>query len=353
MNIKKSLTLVCLVILSMASCKKTPKEAPEKQEPISEEVMDISQAFAIEILDEEALKIIDSTASIEVLASGFTWSEGPLWIDEGKYLLFSDIPNNKVYKWDSQKKDTTTYLHPSGFLGKVSDDFKEPGSNGLTLDGNGQLVLMQHGERRVARMTAPLSQPKSEFEPLVDNYEGKRFNSPNDGYFDKQGNFYFTDPPYGLPKGMDDPEKELDFQGVYCLKTSGELVLLDKLSRPNGICLSPDHDILYVAVSDSKHAVWYQYDVKEPGVVENKKLFHDATHLMGKEGHQGAPDGLKVHSQGYVLATGPGGLWIFDPSGKTLAKVYTGQRTSNCVLSTDEKQLFLTADDYLLKVSLK
>ena len=353
MNIKTNLALGCLIILSMVSCKQAPKKASEKQEPVSREVVAISDAFAIEILDEEALKIIDSTAAVEVLASGFAWSEGPLWIDEGKYLLFSDIPNNKVFKWDSQTKDTTTYLHPSGFLGEVGDDFKEPGSNGLTLDSNGQLVLMQHGERRVARMTAPLSQPKPEFEPLVDNYEGKRFNSPNDGCFDKQGNFYFTDPPYGLPKGMDDPEKELDFQGVYCLKTSGKLVLLDTLTRPNGIGLSPDQDKLYVAVSDSKHAVWYQYDVKEPGVVENKKLFHEVTHLMGKEGQQGAPDGLKVHSQGYVLATGPGGLWIFDAAGKTLARIYTGQRTSNCALSTDEKQLFLTADDYLLRVQLK
>ncbi|MCL6267884.1 SMP-30/gluconolactonase/LRE family protein [Flagellimonas myxillae] len=349
---KRNIALGCLAALFAMSCKQTAKKEPVKSEQPTEEVNDITKAFGIEILDEEALKIIDSKASIQLLASGFEWSEGPLWIDDGEYLLFSDIPNNKVYKWDT-KNDTITYLNPSGYLGETNEDFKEPGSNGLVLDSEGRLVLMQHGERRVGRMVAPLDQPKPVYEALVDNYQGKRFNSPNDGFFDSQGNLYFTDPPYGLPKGMEDPEKELDFQGVYCLKNTGELVLLDKLTRPNGICLSPKEDKLYVAVSDAKHAVWYQYDVVEPGKVEHKTLFHDATHLMGKEGQQGAPDGLKVHSLGYVLATGPGGLWIFDDSGKTLARIYTGQRTSNCALSTDEKQLFLTADDHLLKVDLK
>ncbi len=307
--------------------------------------------FAIEILDDMALELIDADAQIEVIGSGFTWTEGPLYISDGDYLLFSDIPNNKVFKIDA-KGNTSEYLFPSGFLGNCSD-CAEPGSNGLLLSPNGELVLMQHGERRVAKMISSLDDPKPEYEALADNYEGQRFNSPNDGVFDAKGNLYFTDPPYGLPKQMDDPTKELDFQGVYCLKTSGEIVLIDKLSRPNGVAVSTDGLKLYVAVSNPEHAVWYQYDIMETGNVVNKKVFFNVTDLIGKEGQQGLPDGMKMHSKGYLFATGPGGIWIFDLDSKPIARIHTGEKTANCAFSSNEKTLFMTADDYVLKVSLK
>ncbi|SIS99424.1 gluconolactonase [Zobellia uliginosa] len=307
--------------------------------------------FSVEILDSEALQVIDANAKIEVIGSGFAWTEGPLWIADGDYLLFSDIPNNTVFKIDALG-NTSEYLKPSGYLGK-SDYGAEPGSNGLLLNPKGELVLMQHGERRVAKMKSGLNAPKANYEAIADSFEGKRFNSPNDGVFDADGNLYFTDPPYGLPQQMDDPQKELDFQGVYCLKTSGEIVLVDKLSRPNGIAVSPDASKLYVAVSNPEHAVWYQYDILSTGRVENKRIFYDLTPLVGQEGQQGLPDGMKMHSKGYLFATGPGGVWIFNGSGKPLAKIHTGEKTANCAFGKDEKILYLTADDYIFRVLLK
>ncbi|WP_276165857.1 SMP-30/gluconolactonase/LRE family protein [Zobellia alginiliquefaciens] len=307
--------------------------------------------FSVEILDDEALSIIDENAEIKIIGSGFTWTEGPLWIADGDYLLFSDIPNNTVFKIDALGK-TSEYLKPSGYLGK-SGYGAEPGSNGLLLSPEGKLILMQHGERRVAQMTADLGAPKAEYVALADSFKGKRFNSPNDGVFDADGNLYFTDPPYGLPKQMEDSNKELDYQGVYCLKTSGEVVLVDKLSRPNGVALSNDGSKLYVAVSNPEHAVWYQYDIFDAGTADNKKLFYDVTNLIGQDGQQGLPDGMKMHSKGYLFATGPGGVWVFNETGKALARIHTGEKTANCAFGKDEKVLYLTADDYIMTVSLK
>lgn len=307
--------------------------------------------FSIEILDDEALEIIDPDEEIKVIGSGFEWTEGPLWINNGNYLLFSDIPKNKVFKIDGDG-NTSEYIHPSGYSGKEPYG-KEPGSNGLLLSPDGALVLLQHGDRRIAQMKAALNDPKPEYETLTDNYKGKKFNSPNDGVFDADGNLYFTDPPYGLPEQMEDSAKELDFQGVYCLKKSGELILVDTLSRPNGIAFSPDGSKLYVAVSDPEHAVWYRYDITNPGKTVNKQLFFDVSDLVGIEGQQGLPDGMKVHEKGYLFATGPGGIWIFNSNAKPIARIYTGQATSNCAFTTDQKTLFMTADDYVLKMKLK
>ncbi len=338
--------LIFLTILCSCSGCKEGKQETERESTSSKQ-----WEFRIEILDEQATEIIDEDASIKVLASGFTWTEGPLWIEKGGYLIFSDIPNNKVYKLDAQG-DTTTYITPSGYTG-VGSYGSEPGSNALLLNQNGELILMQHGDRRVAIMNASIENPESNFNTVVDNYRGQKFNSPNDGVLDRLGNLYFTDPPYGLPHKMEDIGKELPFQGVYGQLASGELVLLDSLTRPNGITLSTDQKRLYVAVSDPNHAVWYQYDLITPGQVANKQIFYDATVLVGQEDQQGLPDGMKMHSKGFLIATGPGGLWVFNLSGEPVARVYIGQLTSNCALSTDEKRLFLTADDYILEVALK
>lgn len=343
-----------ILILSACKEKKEQREGihgVKTTELVSKKNIDtLNTAFAIEILDNEALNVIDPKSFIEVLATGFSWTEGPLWVEDGNYLLFSDIPNNKVYKLDKNLK-VSTYLEPSGYTGEGSYG-DEPGSNGLVLNKLGQLVLLQHGDRKVAIMNAPLNDSKSDFTTLIGNYMGKKFNSPNDGFFDQEGNFYFTDPPYGLPLKQDDPKKELDFQGVYCLLKSGELVLVDKLSRPNGIAQSPDGKFLYVSVSDPLHAVWYQYEIDKPGKVSSKRLFYDATPLVGKNGQQGLPDGLKVNSKGYLFAAGPGGIWIFNSSSKVIARIYTGQLTSNCALTTDEKKLYITADNVILAVDL-
>ena len=311
----------------------------------------MKQNSRIEILDDEALQLIDKDAKIEIIADGFKWTEGPLYVEDGDYLLFSDIPNNAVFKLDSEGQ-LSEYLKPSGYSG--NDEYgDEPGSNGLLLNSKGELILMQHGNRQVARMKGSLISPKAEYETLADKYQGERLNSPNDGVFDAEGNLYFTDPPYGLPKKMEDPNKELDFQGLFCLKKNGELILVDKLSRPNGVALSNDGSKLYVAVSNPDHAVWYEYDVLEAGKAVNKRIFYDVTELIGKQGEQGLPDGMKMHSKDYIFATGPGGVWIFNLEGKALARIHTGEKTANCAFDANEKWLFMTADDFILKVGLK
>lgn len=337
------------------ACKQRGKSSdePTKTIPIGNETdTAVTSKFSIEILDDTAKDILDSNAEITILASGFEWTEGPLYIEDGDYLLFSDIPNNKVYKLDAEN-DTITYLHPSGFSGDAFTG-AEPGSNGLLLSPEGELVLMQHGNRQVAKMNTSLSNPKEDYSALADNYKGKRFNSPNDACYDSMGNLYFTDPPYGLPGQMNDPEKELDFQGVYCLLTTGELLLVDATNtRPNGLGISPDGKSLYVAISDPEQAIWNKYSINSPGIVSDKIKIADATHLVGQKNEPGLPDGLKVNRQGIIFATGPGGLWIFNPEGKAIARIRTGQKTANCAFGKDEKRLFMTADDYILAVDLK
>lgn len=326
-----------LINLFLISCTSSPTSLKE-------------DAF-IEILDDRILELLDSESPFQILAEGFAWTEGPLWLEEQQSLIFTDIPNNSIFRVNS-KGELSLYLKPSGYTGEAPRG-GEVGANGLTLDPEGRLVLCQHGDRRMAGMDSPLDQPKSEFVTLVDNYQGKRFNSPNDVVFDSVGNMYFTDPPYGLEFNMNDPAKELDFQGIYCLKTSGELVLLDTISRPNGLAFSRDEKYLYVANSDPQQAVWYRYEVLEDGLIHNKTLFFDATEHVGKEGFKGLPDGMKIHSSGTIFATGPGGVWVFDPSGKVLARLRTGEATSNCAFSKDEKSFFMTADNYVLKIDLK
>lgn len=302
---------------------------------------------SIERLSPKLDELVKPDAKIEILAEGFEWTEGPLWVPEHEMLLFSDIPPNRIYRW-REGESTQIYLQPSGYTGKEPRP-GEPGSNGLLLDSENRLVLCQHGDRRIAHMNAPLNKPQPAFVTLADSYQGNRLNSPNDAVYDSRGNLYFTDPPYGLPR----PEnQELPFQGVYKLSASGELTLLtDKLSRPNGIALSPDEKTLYVANSDPKHAVWMAYDITTDGNIENGRIFYDATSFVKQA--PGLPDGLKVDDQGNLYATGPGGVWIFSADGEHLGTIKTGQATSNCAFNADKSALYITADMYLLRVVLK
>jgi gluconolactonase len=295
-------------------------------------------------------QILPENAVVEILADGFVWTEGPLWLPTENKLIFSDIPPNSIFEW-SENAGKKLYLRPSGFTGKEKRK-GEPGSNGLLLNASGELILCQHGDRRVAKMAAPLSNPKADFITLADNYNGKKLNSPNDAAFHKNGDLYFTDPPYGLEKNVNDPAKELDFQGVFKLEKTGEVVLLtNELSRPNGIAFSPDYSKLYVANSDRSKAIWIVYDVDEEGLLKNGKLLFDATEMT--KNFKGLPDGLKVHPNGWVFATGPGGVLVFTPNGEHLGTIFTGEATANCAFNADYSELFLTADDYLLRVKLK
>jgi gluconolactonase len=295
--------------------------------------------------------IVDSTAAIEVLGDGFVWAEGPLWVASDSLLLFTDVPQNKVFAWQAST-GVRLWLTPSGYTGTGTAG-DEPGANGLALLPSGELALCQHGDRRVAVLQAPLSAPVPVYRTLADQFQGERFNSPNDLCFDRQGNCYFTDPPYGLPGKMEDPDKQLPFQGVFRIDTAGQVTLLaDTLTRPNGIALSPDGNTLYVANSDPENACWHAYDVAPDGTLRNGRIFHDATDQVGDR-WKGLPDGLKVDAEGRIFATGPGGVWVFRPDGTPIGRFLTGVATANCALDTAGHTLYVTAHQYLCRVRLR
>lgn len=300
----------------------------------------------IERLDPRFDQIVPAGARVERIAEGFDWAEGPVWNRKTESLLFSDTVRNRVFQWNA-KTGTSVFLHPSGYTGKIPRG-GEPGSNGLLIGPDGKLVLCQHGDRRVARLEADGS-----FHTLADRYQGKRFNSPNDGVFKSNGDVYFTDPPYGLVGLSDDPQKELDFCGVYRISAKdGAVTLLTKeLTRPNGIAFSPDEKTLYVANSDPEKAIWTAYPVDENGLLGPGKVFADSTKLVAT--HKGLPDGLKVDQAGNVYATAPGGVFVFTPDGAHIGTFATGEATGNCAWGEDGSTLFITADMYIGRVRLK
>src|SRR5438477_747566 len=272
----------------------------------------------IERIDPALDNIISPNAKIEVIAEGFDWSEGPVWIESKKMLLFSDVPQNIVYKW-TEGKGKEIYLTPSGYTDSTKRG-GEMGSNGLVLDPNGKLVLCQHGNRQMARMNASFDDPKPLFVAVANNYKGKKFNSPNDAVYNSKGELFFTDPPYGLEKLLDDPKKEIPFQGVYKVKKNGEVILLvDSLTRPNGIAFMPGEKTLIVSNSDASKPFWYAFDVGQNDSFNNARIFYKASGYDSSA--KGLPDGLKIDRNGNVFATGPGGVWIFNRKGKLLGKI--------------------------------
>jgi gluconolactonase len=299
----------------------------------------------VERLDPRLDALVPEGAQIEVLASGFAWAEGPIWIpDEGGALLFSDVPRNQILRW-SEGEGLSVYLEPSGFTGR-GEYSGEPGSNGLTLDSRGNLVACEHGDRRVSLLV-----PGQGKRTLVDSYQGRRLNSPNDLVYDSRGALYFTDPPYGLPQRAEDPSRELDHFGVYRLAPGGELTLLTAaMSRPNGIALSPDEKTLYVANSDPEHAVWMAFALSAEGEIDEGRVFFDATARVGKQ--PGLPDGLKVDREGNLFATGPGGVLVLAPDATHLGTIRPGHATANCAFGGDGSVLYLTADSYLARIQL-
>ncbi len=302
-------------------------------------------------MSEEINAIIPSDAKIETLSQGFTWSEGPVWVPELQSILFTDVPENIIYKW-SDTEGKSVFLKPSGYTEYTGlPKSNEPGANGLILDADGKLLMCQHGDRRVARLTSDLANPSPAFETLADSFNGQRLNSPNDLAMDSQGNIYFTDPPYGLSDRDEDETKEIEFNGVYKINTLGAISLVDaSLSRPNGIALSPDEKTLYVANSDPERAIWMAYDITADGVTNARVLF-DATSWVDEK--KGLPDGLKVNEKGILFATGPGGVLVFTPEGNHLGTINTGQATANCAFGPDEKSLYMTAHSYLMRIALQ
>ncbi|MEM1061726.1 MAG: SMP-30/gluconolactonase/LRE family protein [Planctomycetota bacterium] len=292
-------------------------------------------------LDERLDAIIAPDASVEIVASGFEWSEGPVWDPGVGRLLFSDVPRNSIFAWQDGRE---VEIHLANSGGSSADDTRrEPGSNGLTFDNDGRLIVCQHAARRVARLLDDGS-----FETVADRFEGRRFNSPNDLVVASDGTIYFTDPPYGLPKKT---ASEIGFCGVYRVTPDGAVSLVtQELRRPNGVSLSPDESILYVANSDPEDQKWVTFSIAEDGTFGPMRLFVQADMSVGVQGC----DGLKVDRDGVVFATGPGGVWVFSPAGEALGRIETGERIANCAFGGDDgTTLFMTSDMHIARVETK
>lgn len=305
----------------------------------------------VQIFDESAKIFVNEESRIELLADSLFLSEGPLWIERLNSLLFTQVASNKVFKWN-ENDGLSVYLDPSGYTGIVP---AEPdglvGSNGMVLNSNGDLILAQHGDRRVAKLI-DWDNETPEFETLAGGYNDKLFNSPNDLVYADNGDLYFTDPPYGfgLEKLLTSELKEQPVNGVYKLTKSGEVVLLvEDILLPNGIAISSDNKTLYVNSSDVEYPIITKFDIIENGL-ENREIFFDGSELI--KSSEGWFDGLKVHSSGNIFSTGPGGVLILTPEGKHLATIGTTSNALNCAFGNNEEYLYITAFDYLARVKL-
>ena len=344
----KPLTIVLPLFLFISGC----KQANHTSSSINENVNKDSIIGKVEWYDSSDAKAIDSNATIDVIGKGFSWAEGPLWIPTEKRLLFSDVPANKIFQW--KMGDTPhVYLTPAGYTGKM-ERTGEIGSNGLALDNDRRLLICQSGNRQVVRLNTTIDSPVARFTILASTYNGKRLNSPNDLVVDKKNNIYFTDPIYGLPKGEKDPERELPFEGVYKISADGKLsLLIDSISRPNGIAFSADEKTLYIASSDDYNPAWYAYALDEKGNIKSGHVLLDALPLTKKAAVKQMPDGFKIDKHGNIFSAGPDGINIISPEGKVLGliRVYN-RRTSNCSFSATKDTLYVTANDLVLRIIL-
>lgn len=347
MNHKINVVLIIALLLSV-SCKNKTELVGNIDEVKQIEAIDKAQdALKIEIYDAEALNLIDVEATFEILAEGFYWSEGPLWIDDLQSVVFSDVPANKIYQWN-ERDGISVFLNSAGHSGAENIDSRR-GPNGLMLDADNNLIICQHGDRRIAKLDSDLKNPQSNFMTIADNYKGKKFNSPNDLAIDNKGNMYFTDPPYGL---TDYKTGEIGINGVFKVTSEKEVILLvDSLSMPNGIALSLDYKKLYVNQSNPNQPVMYNYEISEDGSLKAGKMLFDFSEFS--KNMKGLPDGLKIHKTGNIFSTGPGGVHIISPEGKQLALIKTGKSTANCAFDINQRYLYMTTTDQLIRVKLK
>jgi gluconolactonase len=299
-------------------------------------------AFSVERKDPALDVVVPLGARPEELATGFGFTEGPVWSPDGD-LLFSDPNENTLYRW-TRDGQVSIFRTKSGYAGVDISEFKQPGSNGLTFDPQGRLTVCQHGERRVIRI-----EPTGAITVLADRYQGKRLNSPNDLVYKKDGALYFTDPPFGLPKVFDDPRKELPFSGVYRVKDGQVTLVARDLTGPNGIAFSPDEKFLYVTNWDEKKKVVMRYPVKADGTLATGSVFFDMTSAPGEE----ALDGMKVDAEGHLFVSGPGGVWIISGEGKHLGTLKFPQLPANMAWGdADGRTLYLTARTSVYRLRL-
>jgi gluconolactonase len=328
---KRTFVFVALLLTGCAS--KPPEPAPSAG-------ADTSVGMIVRLspaLDELA----PPSAKIEKLAGGFQFTEGPLWFPAG-YIWFSDVTGNVVRQWSPDGK-VIEILRPGGGENKEAPPGSFVGPNGMIADRDGAVLLCQHSNRQIVRITKD-----RQVSVFLDRFKGKRFNSPNDLVYKSDGALYFTDPPYGLLKQDDDPHKELKFNGVFQYANGKLQVIINDLTRPNGIAFSPDEKKLYLANSDEKRKVWMAYDVKPDGGVTNGRVFYDAT----DEKADGLPDGMKVDTKGNLYCAGPGGVWVFSSGGKHLGTIKPPETPANCNWGDDGKSLYMTARTGLYRIKL-
>ena len=339
--------LALLPVLLAAGC--SADEAEAVSEPAADIAVPAYETIGtITRSDPRADAILPEGAVIEKLtANDFRWSEGPVWIREGGYLLFSDVPQNTIYKW-AEGEGVSVWMQPAGYDGPATEDFREPGTNGLIPAGQpGAILIADHGNR----MVASLDLETQEKTPLATEYEGMKFSSPNDLVLAANGALYFTDPPYGLAGIDDSPLRETPFNGVYRLAEGTVALVDDALSKPNGVILSPDQSTLYVAQSDPAAAKIFRYALGADGLPTERTEFADMTAQVA-EGLPGLPDGMAIDTDGNLYATGPGGVHVFAPDGTELALISTGSAAANCTFGDDGSTLYITSGAFLARVRL-
>ena len=296
-------------------------------------------------LDPRFDDLVPASARLEKIADDHGWAEGPAWVATGGYLLFSDVVKNAIYRW-KEGEGETVFLEPSGYTGQAEFAGAEPGSNGIAIDPEGRVVFCQHGDRRIVRR-----EPDGKLTVLVERFQGRRINSPNDLVFKSNGDLYFTDPPFGLPNSYRDVAKEQPFQGVYRLGRDGKLTLLTSaLSGPNGIAFSPDERTLYVSNADAKRLVWTAFPVKPDGTLGPGRVFFDGTTAFA--GRHGTADGMKVDARGNIFGVGPGGVYVFAPDATLLGWLDFGGNVGNVAWGEDGSTLFIAANAAVYRVRL-
>jgi gluconolactonase len=330
---------VALLAMLGTACAATP--------PASDTKITVIENGRIDRWDPAMDAIVPKDWKIEKLADGFGWAEGPIWIKSGGYLLFTDVPGNKMWKW-SEKGGLEKFLDPSGAASFDPNIWREAGANGLAIYDANSILVADTGNRGIQRLDLATRQKT----PVAMTFDGKKFSSPNDVIKTRGGVLFFTDPPYGFRKFDAAPEKEISFNGVYRMGTDGKVTAIEKeLTRPNGVALSPDESVLYVAQSEGNKAVINAYSLDATGNVTGKKLFNDTTDLVSKEA-PGAPDGLTVAADGTVFATGPGGVLVISREGKRLGRIWDGKQTANCKFGDDGRTLYMTSHDMLARIRL-
>ena len=343
--------LVASITMCVAACgdppAPTPAPAAEAAAAATPAAPTVIADARIDRWDPAMDSIVPKDWKIEKIAEGFGWAEGPLWIKSGGYLLFTDVPGNKMWKW-SEQGGLEKFLDPSGAATFDPNIWREAGANGLAYFDDNSILLADTGNRGIQRLDLN-TRTKT---PVAMTFEGKKFSSPNDVVKMKNGVVFFTDPPYGFKKFDDAAEKEIPFNGVFRVGTDGAVTAIEKeFTRPNGVALSPDESVLYVAQSEGSKAIINAYTLDPDGNVTGKRLFQDTTDLVGPDA-PGAPDGLTVAEDGTVFTSGPGGVLVISKDGKRLGRIWDGKQTANCKFGDDGKTLYMTSSNFVARIRL-